>query len=237
LDLLLLAAMAEQHEGHASVLATLHPRGEARMTVGLAAQILCPSMAERVQLRRLVIDGRAAAARLLELRDDGPFFNRSLELGPGVAALIQGATSWPSELVRAATIASPESIDRSGFVRWLARADIQRAIACLRERAEPPLLLLVADDLRTAGDRALALAAAAGRGSALLELSPEQAGNHQRALANQIIARDLVAVVVVDPPKPSELPGPLPAFVEGRPSVIVCTTRDHLRVESSAGRS
>src|SRR4051794_26006864 len=42
-DLLVLAGMAEEHEGFGSLFRTLHPRREPRPTTGLAAQILCDS--------------------------------------------------------------------------------------------------------------------------------------------------------------------------------------------------
>src|SRR5712691_9887950 len=40
-DLLLLAGMPEEHEGYAALLRQIHPQGEPRPTVGLAARLLC----------------------------------------------------------------------------------------------------------------------------------------------------------------------------------------------------
>src|SRR5829696_4487413 len=41
MDLLFLAGLPDEHEGYSGILRTLHPRGEPRPTVGLAAQLFC----------------------------------------------------------------------------------------------------------------------------------------------------------------------------------------------------
>src|SRR5215207_3470506 len=56
-ELLILAGMAEENEGHAAVLRSLHPRGEPRATVGLAAQLLCGEPEERSRFRALLESG------------------------------------------------------------------------------------------------------------------------------------------------------------------------------------
>jgi hypothetical protein len=48
IDLVLLAAMAEEHEGYASVLPSLNPRNEPYATAGLAAQLVKRSVARSV---------------------------------------------------------------------------------------------------------------------------------------------------------------------------------------------
>src|SRR5689334_3575348 len=53
-DLLLLAGLAEEHEGYAAALRTLHPRGEPYPSAGLAAQLLCRDADERRALRGLL---------------------------------------------------------------------------------------------------------------------------------------------------------------------------------------
>lgn len=236
LDLVLLAAMAGLHEGYASVLQSLHPKREASMSVGLAAQLLCQEPEDRSVLRRALSDGPARRAGLIELRDDGPFFNCSLELGAGVAELLAGTERWPSELVRTASHESPAEVERVGLDGWLASEEVQRAITCLRERDEPPLILLVADELRTASERGRALVAAAGRRLAHLELSDEQAAGRQAAIANQLLARERVGVVTVAAASETRSPTALPCFTEGSPAVVLCTTRERMRVESRAGR-
>src|SRR5919201_4229739 len=46
-DLLLLAGLAEEHEGYAGVLRRISPTGEPFPTAGLAAQLFCASSEER----------------------------------------------------------------------------------------------------------------------------------------------------------------------------------------------
>src|SRR5262245_32244810 len=97
-DVLLLAGMPEEHEGYASVLRMLHPRGEPRATVGLAAQLLCRTVTERRLLRGLLELGQAVRGGALQLGGDGPFFERSLLLGEGVWAVLNGIDVWPAGL-------------------------------------------------------------------------------------------------------------------------------------------
>src|SRR6478736_2689180 len=52
LDLVMLAAMADAHEGYASVLRHVNPRSEPRATAGLAAQLGCSTAGDRVVLMR-----------------------------------------------------------------------------------------------------------------------------------------------------------------------------------------
>src|SRR4051794_13748500 len=69
-DLVLLAGLADEHEGYSGVLRTLHPRGEPRPTAGLAAQLLCASPAERRMLRGILEGGPAVRAGALRLDPD-----------------------------------------------------------------------------------------------------------------------------------------------------------------------
>jgi hypothetical protein len=57
-DLIVLAGMAEEHEGFASCFRMLHPRGEPRPTVGLAAQLFCRATANRWSCRTVVLQHR-----------------------------------------------------------------------------------------------------------------------------------------------------------------------------------
>src|SRR5262245_20583454 len=50
IELILLAAMAEEHEGYASVLRSLNPVNEPYATVGLAAQLCCKNQSDRAAL-------------------------------------------------------------------------------------------------------------------------------------------------------------------------------------------
>src|SRR6202023_1629091 len=60
-ELILLAAMAEEHEGYASVLRSLNPQNEPYPTVGLAAQLQCRNPRDRMVLRRTLESGPAGS--------------------------------------------------------------------------------------------------------------------------------------------------------------------------------
>src|SRR6478736_6377015 len=66
-DLLLLAGLAEEHEGYDAVLRTLHPRGEPYPSAGLAAQFLCRDRDERQALRGLLESGNLVMAGALRV--------------------------------------------------------------------------------------------------------------------------------------------------------------------------
>ncbi|MFO7567701.1 MAG: ATP-binding protein [Enhygromyxa sp.] len=229
LDLLALAAMPDEHEGYASILQSLHPRSEARASVGLAAQLLAASAEERELLRQRLDEGPLTRVGLLALPDDGPFFNRSLLLGPGVAELLRGSSRWPANL--RPQIAAPGSVEQRGFEAWLEQPDCRRAIAAL-EQDRALDVVVIADDPRAAIERARVLAAAAGRPAALLELDPKQALEGWPSVAAQItaqtIGRALVPIVAVRAgderqrglPSLAALPGP----------AIFCATREQLQL-------
>ncbi|MFV8752715.1 ATP-binding protein [Nannocystaceae bacterium ST9] len=238
LDLLALAAMPEQHEGYAGIFQSLHPRSEPRPSLGLAAQLLAPGPVEREQLRRLIDEGPARMAGLLACRDDGPFFNRTLELGPGVAPLLHGSTSWPAPLQPRE--GGPESIDATGLEHWLEQPAVRRAIAALRERVAVDVLI-IGEDLRSAGERGRVLAAAAGRRSAWFELDAEQLANSTATpgatsgtnlvtmIGVHTLARDCVAIVGIES---SERERPLPSWANHPGPLLLCTTRDQTRTRS-----
>jgi len=144
-ELVVLAALPDEHEGYAGVLRRITATGEPRPTVGLAAQLLAPGAAERADLHRALAGGRAVRHGLLVLGGDGPIPDRTLALPPDL---------WrPPPALAAAT---------AGLGAWLEQPDTRRASAALAQDVRCTLLV-IADDVATARGRALALAAAAGR--------------------------------------------------------------------------
>src|SRR5579872_6674876 len=51
IDLLILAALPDEHEGYASLMRALNPRAEPYATAGLAAQLTCLTLSDRHRLR------------------------------------------------------------------------------------------------------------------------------------------------------------------------------------------
>src|SRR5207244_3935232 len=121
-DLILLAAMADEHEGYASVLRTLNPRGEPSATVGLAAQLVCRSTRERLALREVLEEGAAVASGVVALAGDGPFFERNLTLADGLWSALCGGRTLPATLepIRLGGAAH-------GLERWIGSAEVASA--------------------------------------------------------------------------------------------------------------
>ncbi len=215
-DLIALAAMPEEHEGYASVLRAVNPRGEPYATPGLAAQIDAADARARCVLRRALEEGAAARTGILELSGDAPFFERNLRLAPGLWSVLCGVDARPAPLETLEL--NPVS---SGLQRWLARQDVTAARQLVASRA-PSLIVIVGESESAAAQRAAALVESAGRTPAGFDLRTPGAGD--RLALVHALARDAVPVFRLVPPE-----GPAPASLprlDGFPGpVIVCARR------------
>ncbi|MFL5383929.1 MAG: ATP-binding protein [Longimicrobiaceae bacterium] len=214
-ELLVLAGLAEEHEGYAGVLRTLHPRAEPRATAGLAAQLLCGSPGERRLLRELLEAGPAVRAGVLRLGEEGPFFERSLFPADGLWSVLAGIDAWPAPL-RPADAPTPTA----GLKAWL---DGAAAAAALRALAggEPWTVLVTAENDALALERGAALAARAGATPAVFVLPADAGGETERLLSVHAAARGALPVVRMaagDGPGGAEAP----AFATHPGPVVVC---------------
>jgi hypothetical protein len=155
-NLLLLAAMPEEHEGYASVLRTLSPRGDGQVAVGLAAQLLCRDADERLALREALLEGNALRHGILALAGDGPLFERNLVLAPGLWPVLGGLDHWPDELQPIVLGAAT-----AGLEEWFAEPTVARAARAVQRRRRRTLVVS-AETEALAADRAAALCAHAG---------------------------------------------------------------------------
>jgi hypothetical protein len=155
-DLLLLAGMPEEHEGLAGVLRVLHPRGEPRPTVGLAAQLLCHSLDERRLLRETIVAGPLVRHGAVVLDPQGPFPERSFLPAEELWPALHGLDAWPAALPR-----RTEPVATAGLEAWFDSMPASLAIATLR-RSDRCTLFVTADGAEVAWRRAAAMAARAG---------------------------------------------------------------------------
>ena len=134
-ELLLLAGLAEEHEGLASTLRALHPRGDPRPSAGLAALVLARSGFHRAELRELLSAGRAVRFRLLQIVGPGAlFFERSLMLADQLWEALHGLDAFPADLERVTVPAPPPGLDD-----WLAEpAHAACRKGCARRRPGDP---------------------------------------------------------------------------------------------------
>lgn len=151
ISLLLLAGMSEEHEGLAAILRTLHPRGEACASVGLAAQLFCQTSRERVALRVMLEDGPLGYSGLVRITGDGSFFERSLHVAEALWSALQGIEAWPALLQR-----RTDAVVTNGLEEWLENAHSCMAEAAISRR-QPCTVLLTAESEEVAFQRALAL--------------------------------------------------------------------------------
>src|SRR5260370_15453042 len=134
-ELLLLAGMPEEHEGYAALLRQIHPQGEPRPTVGLAARLLCRGDEERSLLRAIVERGAAVRSGALVVGGDSPFFERSLLLGDALWSALHGVDAWPRS---ARARREPPAV--AGLDEWLPEPPPARAVAAVASRrpSTPP---------------------------------------------------------------------------------------------------
>lgn len=198
IELLLLAGMADEHEGYSAVLRSLHPRGESRPSVGLAAQLL---FADRDACRQVVEQGPLLRYGIVRLTGDAPLFDRSLTLADALWPALRDTDVWPLELTPLTVNAGSE-----GLERWLFTAPAQRALKAL-STDEMCTVAVIGDDPTGAFHRALALATAAGCRTAPIAAPPATDGNWHRLLAVHAALRHAVPVLrlaVAEGPSASE---------------------------------
>jgi len=216
IDLILLAGMADEHEGFASLFRTLHPRGEPRPTAGLAAQLMCSTARERLALRGLLATGAAVRAGALVMTDDAPFFERSLLLADSLWPALAGIDAWPVGVRRLSAIDLPAILND-----WLTTRRAMHARSML-QRGTPALLLVVADDSTTAVHRAAALANDAGVSTVAVSYAPGTPhATIEQAIPLHAVARGAIPIVRLAPPNDSAIVEP-PSFANAPGPVILC---------------
>lgn len=224
IDLFLLAAMPDEHEGYASVLRAVHPRGVPRPTVGLAAQLFCEAASERVALREVLELGEGVRSGALVVERDGPFFERSLTLADSLWPVVHGLNVWP-DVIRAHAEATPTPSTTS-LDEWLATRAARRACAAIRA-AEPRLVLVVAESEEAACRRAAALAAAAGASAVTIEANvfdPASRGDALRLGIVHAVARGAIPILRVPSSGLGASIDDAPDFPNIDGPMIVCAT-------------
>jgi hypothetical protein len=221
IELLLLAGMADEHEGYAAVLRTLHPRQEPRASVGLAAQLLCPESGERSRFRAMLESGAAVRRGALRVTGEGPFFDRSLQPADSLWAALHGHDAWPASVHRVEAEAHAR-----GLEEWLTDPSSALALEAVRKNV-PCTILVTADGEEAALHRALALVEHAGRVPVALALPQnfdEETENlitlHACVRARVPVVRLTVAEGQATPDAPGFAGHPGPVVVCGRSGAV-----------------
>jgi hypothetical protein len=210
LELLLLAGLPEEHEGYAALLREVHPEGEPRPTIGLAARLFCSGEAERGELREVVETGRAVAAGVLVVEEHPPFFERGVRTGEALWSALHGIDSWPR------TVHVRPAVNTRGLEDWLTTSTPARAIEALR-RGLPCTILLSADSAEVALDRGAALVESSGERVVCISPAPDAI---PLACAHALV-RDAVPVIGLTPAdEPARLSEPDLGMFPG--PVVLC---------------
>ncbi len=190
-ELLVLAGLAEEHEGFADIFRTLHPTAQPLATLGLAAQLLCSSPAQRRLLRQAVEASRASAYGLFVTDEDQPFFTRSVRLPGQLWSVLRGVDAWPHQinLNHAAPVLA-------GLEDWLAEEDVLRAQRLLGA-AQCGTLVLFADSVAIAAHRALALCASTGTHCVMVDNVNDIDARSFRLLQLHCLARGVVPILKI----------------------------------------
>jgi hypothetical protein len=224
-ELILLAGLPEEHEGLAGTMRGLHPRGESRVSVGLAALLLGARTSDRAVVRRLLTDGAAVRHGLIVVAGPGTLFERSIMCPDRLWDALHGHEAWPAALERVRIDGVPH-----GLGRWLSGQPVRRAVAALQDDAGRSLLIASRDETVALG-RCAALAQAAGVALVAARIEPGDGAALQMLEAHACLRGAVpVAVIGGQPPEAGVQTAPLLA---GRPTtgpLLVCATGGSLRV-------
>jgi hypothetical protein len=226
--LVLLAGLAEEHEGLAGTFRSLHPLAEPHPTLGLAALVLSETGVDRAGLRRVVGEGAGVRLGVLRLTGPGRGPERSLTLADGIWDALHGVDTTPVTLRR-----RPLGVVPAGLDGWCATPLARRAAQLIGDR-RPVTVVVTADDETVALSRCAALVDGVGAAAFPVRLGRRDGGDAVRHAVVHAAARDAVPVLVLDPPRPdreesgvcTDLPADvLDDAVRDVPvPVVVCTT-------------
>jgi hypothetical protein len=218
---LLLAGLPEEHEGLASTLRQVHPNGEPRPTVGLAALVLGAVADDRSTIRRMLWDGPLVRHGLVQLAGSGALFEQSLVLADRLWDALHGHDAWPASIHRVRVPDVPPGLDR-----WLAGTGAQRAVHTVAAGAATTMLVTCPDQTTALG-RCATVVAALGIPSVAGRIRGDDDGAFD-LLAIHAAARGAVPIAVLDPIAPD---APLAALADEHipGPVMVCATPGTVR--------
>lgn len=188
-DLLLLAGMAEEHEGYAEIFRSLHPCHKPFPTLGLAAQLYCQDTHERHLLREVLETGPVVQAGIVRLEEDGPYFDRNLSLAEKLWPVLHGIDACPTTLQHLQEIAASH-----GLEEWLLQEEVVRAQKALQSRWECSVLISAEDEM-VAFNRALALCTEVGIKPFGVAVSAQIDANQEQLIQLHATARSAVPVL------------------------------------------
>ena len=187
LKLVILTGLPELHEGLADIISMVNPEKKPRVSVGLAAQMLCPS-GDRKDFNRVVHAGNAVKSGLLRLQGDNPLYLQHLFLAD-IWPLLSGLDVWPETII-------PENIEWVdwGLDDWFNHPEVKVTSECLTNNAKVTLRF-IADDSSAAVSRAVALIRHIGRYATVFTIATPKDLQSVQLLILHCMARNTVPVL------------------------------------------
>jgi hypothetical protein len=228
-QLVLLSGLGEEHEGLAGTLRSLHPLGEPRPTVGLAALLLAETGTDRAALRRLLGEGAAVRYGVLHLGGATGLFERSLTLADQLWEALHEVDGAPQGLRCNPLGQAPPGLDG-----WLAGELVHQAGLVVRDRRTATILIAASEEAVATSRCAALLGNIGARPFAVQVRSDDALPDAVRLATVHAAARDSVPVLVLERPSPDrdgsgttglagiadDLPGP----------VVVCAPTGSVRL-------
>ena len=149
LQLLILCAMAQHHEGFADVYKLLHPLNQPRLTVALAAQLLTDDDTSRIDFMSILSGADWLVRGLVCLQGEGPINSRSLIMPSKYWRLLCG-TQVDSQFVYC------RPAHRVGLKGWFKNRAVKHAERLIRNEIDS-CVMVFAHNTEAAFYRALAL--------------------------------------------------------------------------------
>src|SRR2546423_7089833 len=203
--------------GVLAVMRTLHPRGEPRPTVGLAAQFLVQKPGRHLKLRELLEHGAVTRVGALRIAGDAPFFERSMLPAEALWSALHGLNAWPASVARVGG-----AVVTCGLAEWLTSAEASRAVEAI-ERRMKCTVLVTADSEEVAFQRARAIVNAAGLDSVGIPVRGEIGPEAEQLIQVHTLLRGVVPVLRL-------------SSAEGQPAPDAPLLADYPRVVVLCGR-
>ncbi len=216
-ELLILAGLAEEHEGFADIFRTLHPTSQPQVTLGLAAQLLCSQTSQRKQLREAIESNPAVLRGLFVTDVESPLFTRGLRLAEQVWSLLKGVDAWPQKVV----VRRPSPV-LAGLAGWFNNKEVMRVQQFIAGQ-HGCTILLFAESVAIAVNRALALCVFKEQPWVLVEQANELDQPTFRLLLLHCLARGVIPVLTIH--SREDVPSALQMFNPGNFSlpILICT--------------
>ncbi|ODS25046.1 hypothetical protein AB835_00640 [Candidatus Endobugula sertula] len=192
IDMLLMAGLAEEHEGFADIFRSLHPSGLPRPTMGLLAQLTEAQYEQRNILREIISTSKNKYLSIFIEDEEQPFFTRSLCLIDGLWPWLHGIDVWPEVLSVVDYLAVMVGLDH-----WLEEPEIKNITQHLRQFSTFSLLL-TGEHMNSAVNRAAALCRHAGVNYCLVQLNENLKKNALTLLQIHCLIRNVVPIIQLE---------------------------------------